>query len=70
MEEKEKGGSVFAQFTKDYMAFSRFERKREFSFMPDTRCSKPEEFTDELLKFGERRETGYGDHERRNVPQI
>ena len=51
MEEKEKRGSVFAQFTKDYMAFSRFERKREFSFMPDTRCSKPEEFTDELLKF-------------------
>ncbi len=33
MEEKEKRGSVFAQFTKDYMAFSRFERKREFSFM-------------------------------------
>lgn len=51
MEEKEKKGSVFAQFAKDYSAFSRFERKREFSFMPDTRCGKPEEFTEELLKY-------------------
>lgn len=51
MDEKEKKGSVFAQIARDYAAVNRFEQKRAFSFMPDTPCGKPEEFTEELLKY-------------------
>ena len=51
MENKEKEGFVFAQFMSDYAAVVRSEMKREFSFMPDTRCDSPEEFTEELLKY-------------------
>ena len=53
MEEREKNGSVFAQFLDDYAAVIRSEMEREFSFMPDDRCDKPEKFTEELLKYGE-----------------
>ncbi len=51
MDEKEKKGSVFAQIARDYAAVNRFEQKRAFSFMPDTPCGRPEEFTEELLKY-------------------
>lgn len=53
MEEKEREGSVFARLAEDYMAVEKAEMVREFSFMPYCRCDRPEEFTEELLKYGE-----------------
>lgn len=53
MEEREKAGSVFAQFLDDYSSVVRSEMIREFSFMPDDRCDTPGKFTEELLKFAD-----------------
>lgn len=50
VEHREKQGSVFAEFVNDYTAVIKSEMVREFSFMPDSWCNKPEEFTEELLK--------------------
>ena len=53
MNKREKSGSAFARFAEDYAAVVRSEMVRDFSFMPDDRCDKPEKFTEELLKYGE-----------------
>lgn len=52
MNEEEEKGSVFVQFVDDYLRVMRAEMNREFSFMPDSRCDTPQEFTEELLKYG------------------
>ena len=43
---------VFVQFVDDYLRVMKAEMNREFSFMPDSRCDTPQEFTEELLKYG------------------
>ena len=53
MEEEEQKGSVFVQFAEDYISVRKAELEREFSFMPDSRCDTPQEFTEELLKYGQ-----------------
>ena len=53
MNKREKSGSAFARFAEDYAAVVRSEMVRDFSFMPDDRCDKPDKFTEELLKYGE-----------------
>lgn len=52
MNEEEEKGSVFVQFVDDYLRVMKAEMNREFSFMPDSRCDTPQEFTEELLKYG------------------
>lgn len=52
MREEEEKGSVFVQFVDDYLRVMKAEMNREFSFMPDSRCDTPQEFTEELLKYG------------------
>lgn len=52
MSEEEEKGSVFVQFVDDYLRVMKAEMNREFSFMPDSRCDTPQEFTEELLKYG------------------
>lgn len=52
MNEEEEKGSVFVQFVDDYLRVMKAEMDREFSFMPDSRCDTPQEFTEELLKYG------------------
>lgn len=49
--EKEKSGSVFGEFVNDYLDVIRSEVKRDFSFMPYSRCDTPEEFTEDLLRY-------------------
>lgn len=51
MEAEEKSKSVFIQFANDYITVMKAEMAREFSFMPDSRCDTPEEFSQELLKY-------------------
>lgn len=52
MNEEEQKGSVFARFADDYLRVMKAEMARGFSFMPDSRCDTPREFTEELLKYG------------------
>lgn len=52
MEEKEHKGLAFRQFVQDYCMVVKSEMIREFSFMPDTWCRTPQEFTEALYQYG------------------
>lgn len=51
MTAEEQKGSVFTDFLNDYKRVIKTEELRKFSFMPDTMCMNPKEFTDALCKY-------------------
>lgn len=53
LKKRERSGCTFTRIAEDYTAVIRSEMERDFSFMPEDRCSTPEKFAEELLKYGE-----------------
>lgn len=51
MTEAEKKGVVFVNLLEDYRKVAIAEELRVFSFMPDTMCMNPQEFTEALCKY-------------------
>lgn len=51
MEERERSGSVFAEFMNDFQAVVKAEGERYFSFSPDNACMNKEEFTESLFAY-------------------
>ena len=54
MELEETRGALFDDFVRDFKQVARDEGTRYFTFMPDTMCLNPREFTDALFAFGEK----------------
>lgn len=53
MEGEEQNGAVFADWINDFKKVMYAEMVREFSFMPDTMCRTPGEFTDALFRYAD-----------------
>lgn len=53
LKKRERSGCTFTRIAEDYTAVIRSEMERDFSFMPEDRCSTSEKFAEELLKYGE-----------------
>lgn len=51
MEHEERRGAIFADFLTDFKKVTKVDSESRFSFMPDTMCMNPGEFTEALCKY-------------------
>lgn len=53
MDQIERNGGKFMSIIEDYKRYSAAQRKRSFSFMPDTMIMNPEEFSEALFQYAD-----------------